>query len=109
MRERISIQMPRRSLRRLGHYSEFAVEGAVIVNGENHVTFLRIDDCELLAFDLVIQGLGLVRYLDRGFAAFDGDGDRSTSNPVVHPIELAAVSATRTGAAHEREHENTYD
>ena len=92
------------SQRLLRHYSELAVESAVIVDGENNVAFLGIDDCKLVAFDLVIQRLRLVCHLNRGLTVFNGDGNRAAVNHVVDAIELAA-----SGAADEREREDTDD
>jgi hypothetical protein len=93
------------SQRLLGHYSEFAIEGAIVVYGENNVTLPGVEDRELVTFDFVIQSLGLIRHLDRGLSPFDGDGDRPASYAMVDAVEIAATTA----AAYESEREQTDD
>ena len=86
--------MPTRcSQRLLAHYSEFAVEGAVIIDGEKNIAFLGVKDCELVAFDFVIQRLGLVRHLNYSLARFEGDRDWTPGHAVVDAIEIAAATA----------------
>jgi len=41
----------------LGQYTEFTGESAVIVDREHQIAFTRIDDRELVAFNVVVQCL----------------------------------------------------
>ena len=79
-----------RSQRLSGHKSEFAVEGAVIVDCEEKIAFGRVNNSELIAFELVIQRFGLVRHLDGSLARFDVDRYRPACNAVVQTVDITA-------------------
>ena len=71
VRQQFSIRQQRffsRSRLALGQYAEFAVESTVVVDGEYQIAFSWIDDCELVAFNLIVQYFGLVAYQDRGLS-----------------------------------------